>query len=255
MKKDITGVSLIELAIVMVIVALLTGGVLAGKSLVKVTQINKLVSELNKTRLAYTNFVGKYNCKPGDCPNATTFFSAVDNGDGDGFIFNPGPSGWNPKFPSYTNLEGLEAWHHLAASGLLDISPTMDGNCLDFGDPIMYEQTFYTQCNYPMLPFDIGYFFISPQVQPVYFKKEFFCLNANVDCQSRVSDNIDVTTVREIDTKIDDGKPWRGKMLSANCSDAPDFDYFFDENPGYIAGYGSYIYDETKASCNSIISF
>jgi prepilin-type N-terminal cleavage/methylation domain-containing protein len=74
MKKAFT---LVELAIVIVIIGLLVGGVLAGQSLIETSRLNKEISELTSFRSAHYSFIGKYNCLPADCPNAARFFDVA----------------------------------------------------------------------------------------------------------------------------------------------------------------------------------
>ncbi len=60
------GFTLIELSIVIVIIALLTGGVLTGKLLVKSALIRNQVSQIEKYNVAVNTFRVKYNYLPGD---------------------------------------------------------------------------------------------------------------------------------------------------------------------------------------------
>jgi len=104
MKKN--GFTLIELSIVLVIIGLIVGGVLAGRELIQQAKMRKVVSEINGLTTAINVFRTKYNCIPGDCPTATTFWGAASggcpipawtgglyyspetcNGDGDGIVY------------------------------------------------------------------------------------------------------------------------------------------------------------------------
>ncbi len=82
-KKD--GFTLLELSIAIVIIGLVIGGVMVGKSLVNASEIRRKINELNIITAAVNTFKTKYNCIPGDCINTTDFLSSVaGNGDGDG---------------------------------------------------------------------------------------------------------------------------------------------------------------------------
>ena len=85
-KTDRCGYSLIELSIVLVIVGLLIGGVLVGTTLINAAEIKALMSTADQYRTAYNAFQSRYNCIPGDCRKATSYFSGTQNGDGDGLI-------------------------------------------------------------------------------------------------------------------------------------------------------------------------
>jgi prepilin-type N-terminal cleavage/methylation domain-containing protein len=89
-----SGFTLIELSIVLVIIGLIVGGVFVGKDLIEVANIRATVTEYQKLDVAVTTFQNKYNCLPGDCPNASDFGFTPPagynwiNGDGNGHIDN-----------------------------------------------------------------------------------------------------------------------------------------------------------------------
>lgn len=61
-----SGFTLVELAIVLVIIGLIIGGVLTGQDLIKAATIRATVSDLEKFNAGATAFRGKYNGLPGD---------------------------------------------------------------------------------------------------------------------------------------------------------------------------------------------
>ena len=124
------GFSLVELSIVLVILGLLVGGVLAGQSLIRSSQMRSITEDINRFRAATASFTDKYGFMPADFPkatmvwgelhadtatcqgtNTTTAGTATCNGDGDGIVSKI--SNWN-----YTEL--MTYWQHLGNAGLLD---------------------------------------------------------------------------------------------------------------------------------------
>ncbi len=67
------GYTLIEMSIVLVIIGLIVGGILVGQNLIHSAKIRYTVSQYERFNTATNTFIGKYNCLPGDCANATTF--------------------------------------------------------------------------------------------------------------------------------------------------------------------------------------
>jgi prepilin-type N-terminal cleavage/methylation domain-containing protein len=61
------GFTLVELSIVLVIVALLVGGVVSGRQLVRNAEVQKTFGEAQGFAAAANTFRVKYGCLPGDC--------------------------------------------------------------------------------------------------------------------------------------------------------------------------------------------
>mgnify|MGYP003393954622 FL=1 len=108
--------TLIELSIVLVAIGLLIGGILVGQNLIFAAQIQQQVKQIQEYSQAYTMFQSKYNCIPGDCYNATTFFSSATNGNGNGQLNGSltYDADWN------FNLEKPGFFTHLLLSGLIE---------------------------------------------------------------------------------------------------------------------------------------
>ncbi len=122
--------SLVELAIVLVILGLLTGGILAGRALIYASELRSVSTDLIKYKTAATAFRDKYLALPGDMPNATSFWGIAAgngqdedcrvaiaagtetcNGNGNGRINRGG----GPERGEYYRF-----WQHLSNAGLLE---------------------------------------------------------------------------------------------------------------------------------------
>lgn len=95
-KHSQTGFTLVELSIVIVILGLLTGGVLAGRSIIRAAELRSVLTETDEINRAGLMFRDKYFALPGDLPSTTanalglTARNGADTrGDGDGAIENP----------------------------------------------------------------------------------------------------------------------------------------------------------------------
>jgi prepilin-type N-terminal cleavage/methylation domain-containing protein len=113
------GFTLVELAIVMVIIGLLIGGILKGQELIANAKISATVSQLKGLDAALNTFQDKYNGLAGDILSPTTRLPGCANtpcndpGNGDGRYANG--AGAAPA----TTDEGVVAFSHLSAADLI----------------------------------------------------------------------------------------------------------------------------------------
>lgn len=116
------GFSLVEAAVVLVVIGIILGAVLQGRSLIESAEFKSFSRDLRETRGAFHNFRDRYNALPGDFSEADERLGldSSDNGNGNGVI-NGGPD------CSVAGAESCLAWQHLRAAGMLDGNPTTDG--------------------------------------------------------------------------------------------------------------------------------
>ena len=124
MKKQQSGFTLVEIAIVMVIIGLLLGGVLKGQEVITNARIKNINNDFSGISAAVYSYQDRYSNLPGDdaAPAAhvnggvlhTTTPANVGNGVIDGLYSAVGTS---PAVAG--NTESALAWQHLRAAGLL----------------------------------------------------------------------------------------------------------------------------------------
>src|SRR5688572_2241904 len=73
------GFTLIELAIVLVVVGLVTGGIIMGKELIRQSELQSVISDIEHYERAINGFYAKYNYFPGDLPNAEDYWGSDTN--------------------------------------------------------------------------------------------------------------------------------------------------------------------------------
>lgn len=118
------GFSLIEMAIVLMVLGLLTGLTLKGYTLLENAKLRSLEHQINQYRGAYFQFMEKYNALPGDFRMASLVIDpSLPNGDGDGEISGEGLDAYS---------DAGKFWLHLAASGLIGDVGTPEGDTLGF---------------------------------------------------------------------------------------------------------------------------
>lgn len=85
MKRQ-AGFTLVEIAIVLVVIGLLLGGVLKGQELILNSQIRNAISEFNNVASARFAYQDRYRQIPGDDPTADDRWSGASEGDGNRLI-------------------------------------------------------------------------------------------------------------------------------------------------------------------------
>jgi len=111
------GFTLVEIAIVLVIVGLLIGGVLKGQEMITNAKLKRIESDNAGIAAAMFSYQDRYTQLPGDDDNAHNRFdiygaSAGNVGDGDGLI----TGNWTP---TAATDESAIFWKHLRAAGLI----------------------------------------------------------------------------------------------------------------------------------------
>ncbi len=122
------GFTLVELAIVMVIIGLLIGGILKGAELVRNSKVTSTIAYVKGTGAAIEIFKNKYNAAPGDSPVATTRVPGCSapcvGGNGDGIVgILLTEATWGSQNQAGTTsspaVETTMFWKHLALADII----------------------------------------------------------------------------------------------------------------------------------------
>jgi len=121
MRRSQSGFTLIEIAIVLVIIGLLLGGVLKGQELINQAKIKNLANDINGVTVAIYGYQDRYKRLPGDDPGMTrwtvagTALTAAESGDGNNVIGTAGAG-----YESTTNsTENRMFWLALRLAGFI----------------------------------------------------------------------------------------------------------------------------------------
>jgi prepilin-type N-terminal cleavage/methylation domain-containing protein len=116
MKKQ-SGFTLVEIAIVLVIIGLLLGGILKGQEMITQAKIKNLIADFSGVSVAYHGYVDRYRRIPGDDGDAGTRWPGTPGPTGgatvnDGIIAGAYAS-------STSDVESRLFWLHLRKAGFI----------------------------------------------------------------------------------------------------------------------------------------
>lgn len=188
MRKQQQGFTLIEIAIVLVIIGLLLGGVLKGQELIQNARVRNVIAQQDGIKAAFFGFQDRYRGIPGDykkdlanqnIPGAGT----VCGGDGNSLID--------------TEDESFCAWFHLAKSNFITGNYTgLAGTGTSKADAN----------NSPANPFG--------GLMQVIYDEKYADASATPNKINNIKTGINIpsTILAEVDRKIDDGAPTTGSF-------------------------------------------
>ncbi|MBP5998064.1 MAG: prepilin-type N-terminal cleavage/methylation domain-containing protein [Azonexus sp.] len=119
MKNNQSGFTLVEIAIVLVIIGLLLGGVLKGQELITQAKIKNVANDFNGMSAAVFGYQDRFKKFPGDDDQAEGRWgnTVTKNGDGNGSV---GATGVDAEVVcSSTDNENCRFWQHLRLSGFV----------------------------------------------------------------------------------------------------------------------------------------
>lgn len=223
-----SGFTLAELSIVLVIIALLIGGILSGRNLVRSLEVKNVITDYQVYKTAILHFQEQYKALPGDMPNATRFWGAADGNDGYGTdcydIANTGGSAtcngngnndwWGDDNGVTTVPERFRAWQHLTNAKLLEGIFTGKYYALPRGamPGVNVPEGSISGTGFSILSFPV------PDPAYLYWWKgniyKGFCFGAPTVLIETSEKALTTDEAFMIDSKIDDARPGNGLIRS-----------------------------------------
>ena len=181
------GFTLIEIAIVLVIIGLLLGGVLKGQELITSARVRNLIAQQDGTKAAYFGFVDRFRSLPGD------YAAAVANINGTAAFGNGNGQIEAAATPVNVSVvaEDIAVWDHLSKSGFITGSYTHSAGA-------------YTAANAAVNPYTA---FMVMRFDAVYGDNS---VTPGARHNLKTGQQLPADLLAEIDRKVDDGLPLTG---------------------------------------------
>jgi len=223
------GFSLVELSIVLVILGLLVGGVLTGQSLIRAAELRSVSTEYEKFSAATNTFRDKYFQLPGDMNNAESFWgtahatdatciststgtTATCNGNGNGHI----------HWLSARSNEYFRFWQHLANAGLIESTYTGTAGAGGSSHAVIGQNV--PRAKFPKSGWGIlTHTYTANGVFTDKFYKNQLIFGGEQPTDVLFTPTMTPEEAWNVDTKMDDGQPQRGKVWAVrwdSCTDA-----------------------------------
>jgi len=111
MNRKQEGFTLVEIAIVLVIIGLLLGGILKGQEMITQAKIKNVIADMSGVSAAMYGYQDRYRALPGDDKNATRWALTPPLTSGNGVI--------EGKYIDVAGAETMLFWDHLRRAGFV----------------------------------------------------------------------------------------------------------------------------------------
>jgi prepilin-type N-terminal cleavage/methylation domain-containing protein len=234
-RENQSAFTLVELAIVIVVLGILVSGIVAGQSIIKSSKVRSVISEYKQYSTAINAFKLEYGALPGDFKDASDYWDNVDDGNGD------------KKVVRTQGYEVGSVWEHLKEAEIIqgeydsraDTSVLLSQSC---------------GIRVPCSKYDGAHWAFGTSIHAPFHNNTTsnkLMLNSTARTNNAVLPRnvIHVKDAYNIDKKIDDGKPTRGRVGSYyNDGSISNGDCINFANRGYrldndVTCYMHFLYD------------
>jgi prepilin-type N-terminal cleavage/methylation domain-containing protein len=234
MRNKQRGFTLVEIAIVLVIIGLLLGGILKGQELITSARVRNIADQNSGVQAAYYGFIDRYRQIPGDM-NGTLACQAIGNSL-PGCPSNGVGGNGNGRLEQDDYKEASALWAQLAAAGF--IQGAYQGGATD-------DASYVAQTVAPINAFN-GRLMLTRTAQ-------YVPSTSTERLGLIIGNKIPVNVMRELDVKVDDGMPTTGVLRSTSATSAnPSTVFETGDTCVTTAGNPIWNIDGNAQDCNAI---
>jgi prepilin-type N-terminal cleavage/methylation domain-containing protein len=247
------GFTLVEIAIVLVVIGLLLGGILKGQQLINSARVRNLADQNSGVQAAYYGFIDRFRNLPGDmrCDSARTAVGQAVSAD-----CTSAEVGGNGNGRIETVKEAGAVWAHLSVAGFL--TGTYSGITAD-------ASAYRVGVSTGAVP---GNAFQGPIL--LAHTNDYIVTDGKRASVVRLAysfgGNIPVPILRDLDTKLDDGRAGTGVLVSAaestDSTGKGEFADVTDYTKGSsddclvdVSGTKEWYVDSNNQTCNAIFMY
>ena len=192
-ERKQSGLTLIEIAVVLVIIGLLLGGVLKSRELITSARVRNLIRQQDDIKAAFFGFQDRFHALPGDYNRASTTINCVPactDGNGNFLIESIANGG--------VIDEQIAMWEHLSKAGFINGS-------------YVYAASPPTNNSAAVNPYN---FFVDLEYDSIYGDPNAAGYATQLKRHNlKTGNHVPVEILAEVDRKVDDGDPFRGAFM------------------------------------------
>ena len=259
--KQQSGFTLVEIAIVLVVIGLLLGGILKGQQLINSARVRNLADQNSGVQAAYYGFIDRFRNLPGDMTPANACTQVGQKIDVGNCATPANAPGGNGDGRILTVAEAGAVWPHLSAAGFLN--GTFTGQQVDTTTDLT-AALYRTAVAHGGVPPNAFQGPILLAHMSDYIDTTAATRASVIRLAYSFGGNIPVPILRDLDQKLDNGVAGSGVLVSAvetavgtagTFGAVSDYDATTGDDCMNADSPATWFVDSNNATCNAIFLY